>query len=243
MRFKEYLREFQTHLEYHDDLNSALWVNAQLIDEVKEALVRIADNFIEFLNIPQESIHDIVLTGSNCNYNYSDLSDIDLHLIADFDPSCTDCIGLTAEDCLNAKKTLWNSQHDVSINGFAVEVYVQHKSEVPTSNAGIFSLRNLEWIQKPAKEIVDLSNGEIMVKAQPLIAAIDNIVDNEVDDAASIQDVKDKIRNMRNAGLKAGGEFSVQNLSYKVLRNMGYLDKLYNYAKHVDDLSLSLMQK
>lgn len=239
MRLKEFLAR-QTHLEYHDTLNPVIWHDDQLIPEVEEALKRIADNFIEFLGMPADKITDIIITGSNCNYNYSDLSDIDLHLVASYDATCMDCAGLSADDCLKTKKTLWNDQHDVTIHGYTVEVYVQPESDKLTSNAGIYSLRNLKWINHPVREVVDLSNDEILIKAQPIMDAIDNIVENEVDDKDTINDIKDKIKKMRNAGLQQGGEFSIENLAFKVIRNEGYLQKLYDYEAHLEDMELSL---
>lgn len=239
MRLREFLGK-DAHLEYNDVLNPALWENDTLIPEVKEALDRIAQNFIEFLGVSPDMIHDIVLTGSNANYNYSDLSDIDLHLVGTYDPTCMDCAGLSTDDCLLTKKTLWNEQHKIDIKGFNVEVYIQPDTQQATSNAGIYSLKNSQWIQKPIKEVVDLSNEEIMVKAQPLIIAINNIIDNEVDDMESINSVKAQIKQMRVAGLQAGGEFSVQNLSFKVLRNMGHLQRLSDYVENLEDTKLSL---
>ena len=43
--------------------------------------------------------------------------------------------------------------------------------------------------------------------------------------------IKDKIRNMRLAGLERSGEFSVENLSFKLLRRNGYLNKLYDIGR------------
>ena len=40
---------------------------------------------------------------------------------------------------------------------------------------------------------------------------------------------------MRTAGLEQGGEFSVENLAYKTLRNAGVLDKLRLAMLHYRD--------
>jgi hypothetical protein len=45
---------------------------------------------------------------------------------------------------------------------------------------------------------------------------------------------------MRRAGLDSGGEFSVENLAFKVLRNMKYLDKLSKAYHQQQDDQLSL---
>ena len=45
---------------------------------------------------------------------------------------------------------------------------------------------------------------------------------------------------MRRAGLDQGGEFSVENLAYKILRNLGYLDRLSRALDDQIDRGLSL---
>jgi hypothetical protein len=47
---------------------------------------------------------------------------------------------------------------------------------------------------------------------------------------------------MRKAGLAKGGEFSVENLAFKVLRNLGYLDKILGALRNAEDDELTLGQ-
>jgi hypothetical protein len=47
---------------------------------------------------------------------------------------------------------------------------------------------------------------------------------------------------MRSAGLEKGGEFSVENLAYKAVRNSGYFDKLSEYEHNMEDEDLTLEQ-
>ena len=61
--------------------------------------------------------------------------------------------------------------------------------------------------------------------------------------ADSSDDIKrliDKIYQMRKAGLADAGEFSTENLSFKVLRNLGYLDKIRTAYNHLQDQELGL---
>jgi hypothetical protein len=44
----------------------------------------------------------------------------------------------------------------------------------------------------------------------------------------AIQKIKDKIKRMRRSGLAKGGEYSIENLTFKVLRRSGYIEELYN---------------
>jgi len=65
------------------------------------------------------------------------------------------------------------------------------------------------------------------------------MIDNHVD-LDSVKHFKEKMRDMRGAAIKRGGEFSFENLVFKELRNQGYLDKLSDYQKTSQDQALSL---
>jgi hypothetical protein len=45
---------------------------------------------------------------------------------------------------------------------------------------------------------------------------------------------------MRSAGLESGGEYSPENLTFKVLRREGYIEKLMDLKDKSYDKSLSL---
>ena len=53
-------------------------------------------------------------------------------------------------------------------------------------------------------------------------------------------EIKEKIRNMRRCGLTDGGEFSAENLAFKVLRRNGYLAKLSDLRNDAYDKMMSL---
>jgi hypothetical protein len=234
------LSEWKTGLAYHATLNPDLWKHDTLLPDVKAALDKIAADFINFTGIDRSKITDIVITGSNCNYNYSFLSDIDLHVVAEYDEGHKNEAGIGVQDAFNAFKNLYNASHHIRVKGVPIEVYVQPTSEHFTSNAGVFSLKSMKWIQHPVKVHVDLDEREIKRKADPVIRDIDAIVDGRVTDPAKIHAVKAKIRQLRAAGLEAGGEFGIENLAFKAIRNAGFLDKLSKYSDALNDTTLSL---
>ena len=69
----------------HDELNSDLWKDNELLPEVKEKLLEIVDKFLKGLEKHDIKCkaNDVIIVGSNANYNYSENSDIDLHIVAD----------------------------------------------------------------------------------------------------------------------------------------------------------------
>ena len=70
-------------IQYHDTLNPKLCENNLLKSDVKNKLLEIYQVFISKLKeneIPIDVI-DVLLLGSNAAYNYTDNSDIDLHIM------------------------------------------------------------------------------------------------------------------------------------------------------------------
>ena len=52
--------------------------------------------------------------------------------------------------------------------------------------------------------------------------------------------LKDKLRDMRSSAIQRGGEFAVENLVFKELRNRGYLDKMSQHLRNLKVASLSI---
>ena len=67
----------------------------------------IADDFFDTLELPWVDVTDITLTGSLANYNWSRFSDVDLHIMIDYN-EVDDNESLVSE-YLSAKKNLWNA--------------------------------------------------------------------------------------------------------------------------------------
>ena len=228
-------------LEYHDALSTKIWDVDTLKSEVYDALKKISIEFIKTLEIDNSAITDVIITGSLCNYNYTKYSDIDLHIVVDYELLCDDCEGFSISDCMNAKKALWNERHDITIYGLDVELYVQSVNDPITGNAGVYSLRKKAWLKRPVKETaIEYDEKMIVSKAKYIMFEIDDIIENKVSDSESIDKLKEKIRNMRKSGLERGGEYSLENLVFKMLRNNGYLDLLNDYKIEKKNTELSL---
>lgn len=230
---------------FHDTLSPKIWdwwrdkspyapFHYELKPEVAKKLKEIADAFIEFLEIPRNAIKDIVVTGSMASYNYTPQSDIDLHLLVDFDKVHKDCpiVG----DFLISKKNEFNKNHDIFIYGIPVEVYAESIDNDNVHN-GLYSLTTNSWIDEP-KKLKPLDN-DVAVKAKykEFVEAAKNVKDGEVADKL-IQ----KIKRMRKSGLAKEGEFSVENLVFKKLRNDGTIGKLMDIKKEDIDKELSLKE-
>jgi hypothetical protein len=212
--------------------------------KVRDRLLDIAYEFIEFLGV-DVIISDVVMMGSLANYNWSRFSDVDLHLIADFEQFSEKELPLY-EELFELKKTLFNDRHNIKIYGYDVELYVQ--DDVKAFSSGEYSVLFDEWKKKPKKEKVEIDTELIKNKSEHWMKIIDEVIDN-LDDKSmesgvdSINKIKDKLKKYRTAGLEKGGEMSDENLVFKVLRRNGYIEKLFNFKTEYQDKKLSLKEK
>lgn len=223
------------NIDYHDTLSTIAWQNNSLRKEVRARLLEIAKVFVEFLDIPEFEISDIVLTGSMANYNYTQHSDFDLHIITDYENiQCEDL----AEALYQAKKHIWNTAHDITIHGHEVEMYIEDIKTPPVS-AGVFSVLSNKWLKEPTLENPDIDTDAVNNKVRDLVDQIYRALAT-ADDAQDIRRLIDKLRKMRRSALDIGGEFSVENLAYKILRNEGYLQHIYDTLVSIQDQQLAL---
>ncbi len=224
----------------HGELNDKLWVGKKLNPIVRKKLLRISKEFYENLGI-KTPIKKIYLIGSMANYNWSSKSDIDLHIFFDYS-KISENIDLVNE-FFWAKKGLWNLKHNIKIKGFDVEIYCNNIKDKPHS-AGIFDIYNNKWVNEPTKENFSIDKNSLQTKTASLINQIEEI---EEDNKMSLDEKNEKANNlrerlakMRQSGLEQGGEFSIENLSFKYLRNNGYMERLINIIKSTYDEKLSL---
>lgn len=226
-----------------ENLNSKVWETEDKINpDVRAKLLDISTQFIDFLGVPI-LVEDIIFTGSLANYNWSEFSDIDLHIVADFSQFDEDLLELYQE-LFKVKKTIFNSDYNIKIFGYDVELYVQNASEAHFST-GVYSVLNDEWIEKPVREDKKIDTEILKGKINQWMSKIDTVINNasseDVESAKEyVKNLKDKIKKFRSSGLKEGGEYSYENLTFKYLRRNGYLDKLFNFEKQLVDKELSL---
>lgn len=223
------------NISYSNELAPEAWRHLKLKPEVRYKLLQAARMFIDTIDIPGFRVLDVVLTGSMANYNYTKFSDFDVHVITKYsDLKCDDI----AEEFYRAKKTLWNDAHDIIVRGHDVELYIEDIDEPPVAG-GMYSLIDDNWIRIPRYDPPDINDRALNHKTQDLIRQIDHAI-RDADSADDIQRIIDKIRKMRQSGLDQSGEFSIENLAYKILRNIGYLDRLYQARDSQIDQDLSL---
>jgi len=204
-------------------LNPKLWDDFHLKGNLQEKFIQIAEHFYEFLET-SATILDIILIGSNANYNWTKYSDIDLHVVINY-LEVGDNLHLV-EQYLRAKKSIWNTNYPLKYKGMNIELYAQDSNDELHSSVGVYSLLHKKWIRKPSPEIISIDDSDIEHKAAPYEYEINALKSDDPELEYKIKDILERLRNLRAAGLEASGEYSIENLAYKHLRNKGYLNKI-----------------
>lgn len=241
--YSKILKSFSVQSE----LNTKIWKqdgdNVIMRPKVREKLLEIAYEFMVFLS-DDVFVTDIIMTGSLANYNWSEYSDIDLHLIIDYSQFTEDQQEVVKE-LFKLKKTLFNSTHDIRVFNYEVELYAQSSAEVHFST-GVYSVLYDEWDVLPKKEPTEIDQKVLISKAENWMEKIDELIENSEDEdleliMKEIDKLKTKIKEYRSIGLEKKGEYSYENLVFKFLRRSGYIQKLFDFENEVLDRRLSLI--
>ena len=247
-KFNEYFvqAQFEPIKSFHlkDDLNREVWNDDDSLDEeIRDQLITIGQDFYDGLELSAKII-DIAFCGSLCNYNWSEYSDVDLHVIINFDDVNEDYE--LVEKMVDYAKKVWNEQHDILIRKFDVEIAVQDEKDLHTSieggrMGGVYSLLNDEWIKKPSKEDFTPDEDLIRKKASDIMTTVKELEEEyksgvEYDELMKkLKKVWKKIKDGRQAGLEREGEYSIENLVFKLLRRNGYIQRIMDVRKKAYD--------
>jgi|APCry1669189733_1035249.scaffolds.fasta_scaffold15086_1 predicted nucleotidyltransferase len=226
------MKKFVTPIVIHKNLNLSIWKNDQLRPEVRKALLRIAKEFYKFLKV-SVPIQDIVIYGSQANYNFTPNSDLDLHLIFNYNSiKCDEPI----EALFDTKRKLWKEKHSIEIYGIPVELYAEDLHVKPVSSS--YSVLRNTWIKHPSVNSIQWNKK----KVKSLVMFWQQIIDLSVktENYQIAEKLLSVLVKFRKVGLKQNGEFGIENLTFKSLRNSGDIEKLNNFINKIKDQDLSL---
>jgi len=233
-----YIREFtegivDSAVQFHKELNPLLWQGSILHPQIRYKLLQIARHFIEFIDIPELLLKDVTISGSNAAYSYTPQSDLDLHLIVTV-PAERE---LLLKPLYDAKKNQYNHIHDIKIKGIDVEVYVQPDSQEHHS-LGVYSILDSKWLSEPTMSTIKISDSDVTAKVENYLNKIMQAL--TTDSFEEAKEVQQEIKKLRQSGLEQGGEFSVENVAFKVLRAKGFIGQLQQHLYKLQDKALSL---
>jgi hypothetical protein len=231
MRLNEF--DISQAVQFHNELNPALWRGPDLDPVVRKHLLEIAQDFQEFIGVGIYDLLDITISGSNAAYTYTPNSDIDLHLVV----TLPDAHDQELRELFDAKKYQYNAQYDFKIRGFDVEVYVQD-AEQPHHSMGIYSILRESWIRQPKPQAATVDDDSVKNKFDCYRGRINQAL--KTTDMLVCRKLWNSIRDMRKSGLARTGEFGVENLTFKMLRAEGLLEKIKDHMVNIKTQEFSL---
>ena len=235
-------------VEKHETLNDKLFTKEEVLkDIVRDKMLEVVDEFLANLKEQEIKIKvdDILLIGSNASYNYTKDSDIDLHVLAN--TKAVKYETEIAEALYGAYRTIFNKNLDISIYDIPLEIFVETEDSARVSN-GIYSVKKNKWVKKPVQEDIPEYDKEALEELvgkweEKCKKLIDDIKADKLDSEEKVVKLLEEIYDkLRKKGV-AKGEYAIENLAFKELRNNGYLDKLKDYRNELVSKRLSLEEQ
>ena len=228
------MKHLSEDFQIHDTLNPKLWQDNQLLPEVRQKIVDIVANFEEYVEIPIHIV-DIVIVGSNASYNYTQYSDLDVHVIVN--PEMVTEIPEDVQTILyNMKKSSFNKDFDIKIKGIPVELYVEDMHSSVVSN-GIYSVCDDRWVKEP-KQNTSITKHNVEKDVENWVQRIDEAIASS--DSETIGNTVDILYLMRKNSIATEGEYGKGNEVFKTLRDRGYVKKLKEALNSAISSNLSL---
>lgn len=223
----------------HDTLNPKIWDREnELLPDVRSKLIEIVEEFKEYVsNDIEMNIIDAHIVGSNASYNYTEYSDLDVHIIVNFE-MMGDCSEILQSYC-DAERSSFNDKYDISIHGVNVEIYVEDIKANTVSN-GIYSVYKDEWIKYPEK-LDNIPDIDLDPELSETIANVREVLNSN--DLDAVKDLINELYLMRKNSLSTDGEYGKGNQIFKEIRNKGLLDELKDEMYRLTSQELSLESK
>ena len=214
-----------------------MWRQHRLRTEVRLKVLENGIAFYRFLGLKGLIVNDIILTGSNAAYNYTLQSDLDVHLLVGF--FARTHVSGHGEQYVHCQKDLMEPKlrhHD-------------QRSSARTLCGEHGRSRERQWrLQRVAQSLAQNTDPHtppayddiaILSKAEVYADEIDALLAGEPT-IAMLTQMLQRLHELRQNGLLSGGEFSIENLTYKTLRAIGYIQKLYAELTKLRDQHLSV---
>ena len=179
---------------------------------------------------------DVYLMGSIANYNWTADSDIDVHVIVDY--SKLQMPPETAAKTVKTAGAQWNSEHEVTIKDFKVEMNIQNATEQKPYVTGVYSLVRDQWVRKPFLMSPKIDRNVLRFQYNTMKQYLQNALSSR--DQEQMKAAKKYLDAYRQYGLDTCGELSYENIIFKILRSRGLIKQLKDSITAVYDQEMSV---
>lgn len=226
-------------VEYHKELNPKIWGGKDgktLKPQIREKCLEIVKEFEKFCATPL-NVKEVVLIGSNANYNWTPTSDLDIHILCNIS-DLSNCKELTKE-FFDVKNKKFKEQYGITIYGLEIEVTVQD-IKMGFESDGVYSLTKNKWLHEPKYSPPKYDEDEAKEISNTWKEKIVKAIKKPSSTHKSLEKLKNDLKKLRQSGLNRKGEFDEKNIAFKDLRKSGVVEKLKNVRdkKLKDELSI-----
>lgn len=228
------------NIEYHPNLNPILYENNKLVKTVRKSLLNIVNQFEadlleKDLKLP---VKDIIIIGSNADYNYTGDSDIDLHILIDLPEESKQLLFLDEAKMFN------NRYYQIRVLNIPVEIYVEdYKDYNDLSNAtsGVYSLTEDRFLVEPMHLEADDVTQDILDKVKEKVSNLtinyynnylQKIENNLLLDRFELGYITKDIKNIADISVKSTKDSTTNSKEKKSL----ITTLIESISKEIDDL-------
>ena len=219
-------------------LNPNLWDEKEnLVPEIRTKLLKISENFQEFVGIGDREISDIVISGSNASYNYVAESEIDIHLIVNSEKYSGSEV---YKELVNENRRQYNENSKFSCNGHNVELYI-HDENVECISQGIYSILHEKWVSVPTKRHLGYDDISTISKLEDLKEQIKSATKSK--NAKKIKNLWERIGRFKQFNKSRYGKSSPEFLTYKILSEFKLANKLERIVENIKKKESKLQEE
>ncbi len=213
-------------INLHTALNPYFFTNEQFNASIRKRFQQVSNYYFSKIKqkFPKAKLIDILFVGSLAGYGYTDESDVDLHLLIDFNVTCDKAL---INEYVTLLRYIWHVDK-ISVGNYPVQITpVSARIE----QGGIYSLLNDQWIQKPRREQITYSKEELIntIKThQNELINLEKIYNSNPNplNCQKLIGYADELKAWRRQGLTERGITSMENIAFRVMRSLGDLDTL-----------------
>lgn len=241
-----------------DNLNPRFFIGNKLNRRIRKIMLNLFNILINEITLKKvnQSIVDKNFVGSMASYQWSENSDIDLHLIVDDEELAREYNTSTIEILETLRKTAKHLNKKFYILGHPVELYIQGKNE-PFYSDGVYNIEYDTWEKIPeiktfdkekikkAKKQAKEYKKYIFQKMKSINIDLKNMHKNEKNaeklknDLFFIENEISKLKNERNKSIRKEGNDSIGNMRFKFIQRDKVIDKMKNKKEDIIQILLN----
>lgn len=241
------------------DLNSKFFDGMKLKPRIRKSMLNLFNFMISklpFENKIQEYILEKNFVGSMTSFQWSDESDIDLHLVVDDEQLAEDHNLDSIETLQILRNSIKKLNDKFYMLGYQIEFYIQGKNE-PFYSDGVYNIEYNTWIKSPtiqkydkekvkeAKELAKSYKKYISKKITSILKKYKKNkknIENLKNDLDYIKNERERIREERNKAIYIEGSNSIINMKFSFLRRLGILKKLKDVEEKLETIIFEIVE-